>query len=179
MTVETELRQARDLFDGVALLRRAAAELDGSSSTREELLAYAERRLTEAGPVRVSVAARLLGMDEKTVRKWTRRGLFEQTPTSGYQRLDVPRLHEVWDFVRRLREAKKVAGLLDQVWWRLQDEAWLHNPDFREGYAQYLRGEYEIVRPRPETLPRGDDGGADGPGQADRGAPTRPPRSRV
>jgi hypothetical protein len=151
MTVETELRQARDLFDGVTLLERAAAELDESSPTREELLAFARRQLAEAAPVRVSVAAGLLGMDAKTVRAWIAHGVLRPTDSTGYQRLELDRVHQVWSLVRRLRDAKKVRGLLDEVWRRLMDDALINSAEFQESLAQMRRGEGVIVRPLPDA----------------------------
>jgi hypothetical protein len=180
MTVDTELRQAQKLFGAVDLLRRAAAELDEDSPTRKELLAHSDEKVAEADPLRVSVVARLFDVDEKTVRKWTGRGLFRRVPASGYVRLDPAGVYATWDLARHLREAeKRHPGLLGEIAWRLESAAIANSAEFQEGLGQYLRGEYEIVRPLPDDSARGDDGGADGPGEAVCGLPARAGTDRV
>jgi hypothetical protein len=170
MAVAAEVRQAQQLLDGVALLERAAGELDEASPTRVELLEFAARELREAPAVRVSVAAQLLGLDAKTVRAWASEGVLHRVETTGHQRLDLGRIHEVWSLVRQLREAGKQRGLLDEVYRRLQDDALLNSPEFNEGWEQYLRGEYEIVRPRVHASSRDDGRGTDDIGEEVRGA---------
>lgn len=143
-TLEHERCETRKMFEHVERLedlqRRIAPRLsDDEDHTMRDVIREA---LAHIQPVRVPIASDLLALDEKTVRSWVREGvLTEAHTTSSRKHLDPKRLHEVLHLVRELRQAGKTRGLLDAVWFRLQDEAILDRDDLAESLDQMHRGE--------------------------------------
>lgn len=143
-TLERERCEIHRLFDQVERLEdlreRLASRL--SDDEAEEMAAAVDQALDELQPVRVPIASDLLELDDKTVRSWLRDGLLtEADTTSSRTHLDPKRLHEVLHLVRELRETGKTRGLLDAVWFRLQDQALLDREDLAESLEQMHRGE--------------------------------------
>jgi hypothetical protein len=100
----------------------------------------------QSEPVGVETAARLLGVSEETVRKCVDIGLLSALTEKPRLLLDPGRLHEVAGLAEDLRAAgEREPELLDHVWYRLNDEAWLDDTDLLEGLAQMARGEYRTV----------------------------------
>jgi DNA-binding transcriptional MerR regulator len=115
-----------------------------TDSGRKTLRSVIDRTLKATPPVRPAVAARVLGLTEKTVRHWADEGVLT-IKQARPQRLDVERLHEVLHLLRDLREAGKTRGLLDEVWRRLSDQALLERTDLQESLAQMRRGEGRVL----------------------------------
>lgn len=143
-TLERERCEMRRLFAQVERLEglheRLASRL--SDDEADEMEAAVVQALDELQPVRVPIASDLLDLDDKTVRSWLREGLLtEVDTTSSRTHLDPKRLHKVLHLVRELREAGKTRGLLDAVWYRLQDQALLDREDLAESLEQMRRGE--------------------------------------
>ena len=143
MSPKTEHEEAeiRGLFANTDTLLRVAGIIesehpDEAAAVREA----AHNALAAAHPVRISIAASLLGMDEKTVRAWTREGVLT---AEGHSPLGVgpERLYEVLQLVQDLRAAGRDRKLLESVWYRLQDEALLDRADLIESLEQMRTGQ--------------------------------------
>jgi hypothetical protein len=120
-----------------------------TDKSREVLCGVIDRTLKATPPVRPAVAARVLGLTEKTVRHWADEGVLT-IKQARPRRLDPQRLHEVLHLVRDLREAGKTRGLLDEVWRRLSDEALLEREDLQESLEQMRRGEGTVLVSRDD-----------------------------
>lgn len=142
MSVAVEEKSIREMLDVVERIESVSRALpDGRQ--RSELLEAVRRLLPQIQPVRVEIAARLLGVSDKTVRAWVDAGLLFAAQEKPRLLLDPVRLHEVVHLAEDLRAAgRKNRELLDLIWYRLHDEAWLDDPDLMEGLAQMARGEY-------------------------------------
>jgi hypothetical protein len=103
--------------------------------------------LAEEDTIRPVIAARLLGLSEKTVRAWTEAGVLTVAQRSPRLLLDVRSVHAVSHLVSELRAAGQNRDLLDQVWRRLEDAALLDRDDLRENLAQMRHGEGHVLRP--------------------------------
>lgn len=146
--VADEEARTRAVLDRVEELEDIADSLE-DGETRARLLKVVARTVDDVGAVRVSVAAGLLNLDQKTVRAWAAEGVLVVSSAGSTARLDPQRLHEVWHLVRDLRRAGKTRGLLDEVFYRLADSALLGRDDLQESLAQMRRGEGDVVRPAP------------------------------
>ena len=92
------------------------------------------------------IAAKILGLSEKTVRAWADAGLLATRQRSPRLLLDVPSVHRVSHVLRELREEGLERDLLEHVWHRLEDQALLDREDLRESIAQLLRGDVIVLR---------------------------------
>jgi hypothetical protein len=79
--------------------------------------------LAEEATVRPVIAARILGLSEKTVRAWADAGLLTTTQRSPRLLLDVPSVHRVSHVLRELREEGLDRYPLGHVWHRSEDQA--------------------------------------------------------
>jgi DNA-binding transcriptional MerR regulator len=147
-----EEQTVRAALTTVEDVERVVLGMDRKDKDREVLCSVIDRTLKSTPPVRPAVAARVLGLTEKTVRHWTKEGVLTlKQATPKRQGLDPERLHEVMHLVRDLREAGKTRGLLDEVYRRLSDASLLDREDLQESLEQMRRGEGEVIRPRPAT----------------------------
>jgi hypothetical protein len=105
--------------------------------------------LAEEGTVRPVIAARLLGLSEKTVRAWAKAGVLAVAQQAPRLLLDVRSVHDVSHILRDLQALGKDRDLLAEVWRRLSDAALLDRPDLRESMEQMRRGEGQVLRPLP------------------------------
>ncbi len=147
--VETDAERTKELLSVVDDVAEVADTLPSSDPRRGKLLGAIAKTLAAAPPVRPIVAARLLGLSDKTVRAWAREGVLVIQQDEPRVLLDATRLYEVVALVHDLREAGKTRGLLDEVWRRLTDRALLDREDLAESLEQMRRGEGRTVRPRP------------------------------
>lgn len=148
-TVRAALTTVEDVERVVLGMTRQDAE---TRQSRDILCSVIDRTLKATPPVRPSVAARVLGLTEKTVRHWATEGVLtvkQATPDSP-KRLDPERLHTVLHLVRDLRAAGQTRGLLDEVWRRLSDQALLDREDLQESLAQMNRGEGAVLVARDD-----------------------------
>ncbi|MGS2640669.1 hypothetical protein [Streptosporangium sp. LJ11] len=137
---EVEERAALALFDQAQRLDGVAAsthEADTRDTVREvvhDLLAHAE-------PVRATVAAKLLGVDEKTVRAWVGEGLLTQVRGKPRLMLEAERLYAVATLVQDLRRVGRTRNLAEAVWRRLQDQEFLESDQLADGLRQMSQNE--------------------------------------
>jgi hypothetical protein len=147
MTIAVEERRLRGLFERVEVVEDVARTLPEDDERRARLLAVSDSALAEEGTIRPVIAARLLGLSEKTVRAWAAAGVLAVARRSPRLLLDVRSVHAVSHLVSELRAAGQDRDLLDQVWRRLEDAALLDREDLRESLDQMRRGEGRVLRP--------------------------------
>jgi DNA-binding transcriptional MerR regulator len=151
MTIAVEEKRVRSLFERVEVVEEVAMTLADDDERRAKLLAVSNAALADEGTIRPVIAARLLGLSEKTVRAWAAEGVLAVAQRSPRLLLDVQSVHAVSHIIRELRSLGKDRDLLDEVWRRLADAALLERDDLRESIEQMRRGEGRVLRPiRPE-----------------------------
>lgn len=155
MTIAIEERRVRSLFDRVEAVEDVARTLPEDDERRATLLQVSHAALADEGTIRPVIAARLLGLSEKTVRAWAAQGVLTVAQRTPRLLLDVQSVHVISHIVRDLRALGKDRDLLDEVWRRLSDAALLERPDFSESLGQMRRGEGTVLRP----LRQNDAGG--------------------
>jgi hypothetical protein len=148
MTIAVEERRLRSLFERVETVEDVARTLPEDDERRAKLLAVSDSALAEEGTIRPVIAARLLGLSEKTVRSWAEAGVLTIARRSPRLLLDVRSVHVVNHLVSELRTAGQDRDLLDQVWHRLTDSVLLDSDDLRKSLDQMRRGEGRVLRPR-------------------------------
>jgi hypothetical protein len=154
MPVLTEEREVRATWKRIEEIEDVAYTFAPTDDRRVRLFRVIRDELEHIPPVRPGIAARLLDLNEKTVRSWAREGVLfavDQTKTAKTARrllLDPTRLHEVFHLVRDLRATGKTRGLLDEVYRRLSDSALLDREDLAESLEQMRRGEGTVLIPR-------------------------------
>jgi len=147
MTIAVEEKRLRSLFERVEVVEDVARTLPEDDERRARLLAVSDSALAEEGTIRPVIAARLLGLSEKTVRAWTAAGVLVVAQRSPRLLLDVRSVHAVNHLVSELRLAGQDRDLLEQVWHRLEDATLLDREDLRESVDQMRRGEGRVLRP--------------------------------
>lgn len=147
MTIAIEERRVRSLFDRVEAVEDVARTLPEDDERRATLLQVSHAALADEGTIRPVIAARLLGLSEKTVRTWAAQGALTVAQRTPRLLLDVQSVHVISHVVRDLRALGKDRDLLDEVWRRLSDAALLERPDFSESLGQMRRGEGTVLRP--------------------------------
>ena len=147
MTIAVEEKRLRSLFERVEVVEDVARTLPEDDERRARLLAVSDSALAEEGTIRPVIAARLLGLSEKTVRAWAAAGVLTVAQRSPRLLLDVRSVHAVSHLVSELRAAGQDRDLLDQVWHRLEDAALLDREDLRDSLDQMRRGEGRVLRP--------------------------------
>lgn len=121
MTVAVEYERLRSLFGHVQAIEDVARTLPENDERRARLLAVSDSILAEEATVRPVIAARLLGLSEKTVRAWAAAGALIIARRTPRLLLDLRSVHAVSRLVRELRSAGQHRDLLDQVRHRLAD----------------------------------------------------------
>jgi hypothetical protein len=147
MSVAVEEDRVRSLFDRVEAVEDVARTLPEGDDRRSRLLAVSTATLADEGTIRPVIAAKLLGLSEKTVRAWAAQGVLTIAQRMPRLLLDVQSVHVVTHILRDLRAAGKDRDLLDEVWRRLSDSALLDRADLRESIEQMRRGDGRVLRP--------------------------------
>jgi hypothetical protein len=147
VSVAAEEQRIRSLFERVEVIEEVAGSLPEDDDRRARLLAVSRDALAEEGTVRPVIAAKILGLSEKTVRAWASAGLLSTRQKAPRLLLDVPSVHEVSHILRALRADGLDRDLLEHVWHRLEDQALLDRADLAESIEQLRRGEFVVLRP--------------------------------
>lgn len=147
MSVSTEERRIRNLFERVETIEEVAETLPEGDDRRERLLALSSDALAEEATVRPVIAAKILGLSEKSVRAWADAGLLATRQRTPRLLLDVPSVHRVSHVLRELREEGMERDLLEHVWRRLEDQVLLDREDLAESIGQLRRGDVVVLRP--------------------------------
>jgi hypothetical protein len=153
VSIAVEERRIRGLLDRVEAVEDVARTLPEDDQRRARLLEVSNAALADEGTVRPVIAARLLGMSEKTVRAWTSQGVIVAVRRTPRLLLDLQSVHEISHIVRELRGHVRDRDLLDEVWRRLHDAALLERADLQESIEQMHRGEGRVLRPIRENGP--------------------------
>jgi hypothetical protein len=153
MSVATEEQRIRSLFGHVETIEEVASTLPEHDARRARLLAVSREALAEEGTVRPVIAAKILGLSEKTVRAWAAAGLLSATQRSPRLLLDVPSVHAISHVLREIRADGLDRDLLEHVWRRLEDQALLDRADLQESIEQMHQGEVVVLRPLDAQLP--------------------------
>ncbi|WP_406387299.1 hypothetical protein [Streptomyces sp. NBC_00887] len=158
-TLEREKEQVKGLFDRVEEVEEVAEAIaETSPEQADKLRKVALSALHDAAPVRLSIAAALLDLSSRTVHSWVSEGLLPLR-TESPKRVDPETLHRVLHLVRELRAAGKQRGLLDAVWYRLQDATLLESAELQTSLKQLRRGELKPALTRAEEASAKTDKG--------------------
>jgi DNA-binding transcriptional MerR regulator len=149
MTIAVEEKRVRSLFERVEAVEEVAETLADGDERRSKLLAVSNAALAEEGTIRPVIAARLLGLSEKTVRAWAAEGVLVIAQRTPRLLLDVQSVHAISHIIRELRSVGKDRDLLDEVWRRLADAALLERDDLQESIEQMRQGQGRVLRPLP------------------------------
>ena len=149
MTIAVEETRIRNLFRWIEVMEDVARSLGKDDERRARLLEVSDAVLADEGTIRPVIAARLLGLSEKTVRAWAAQGVLVVAQRSPRLLLDARGVHEVSNIIGELRSLGRDRDLLDEVWRRLDDAALLERGDLAESIAQMRRGEGRVLRPAP------------------------------
>jgi DNA-binding transcriptional MerR regulator len=146
MSIALEERRIRSLFDRVETMEDVARTLPVDDDRRARLLEVSNAALADEGTVRPVIAARLLGLSEKTVRAWASHGVIGTAQRAPRLLLDLQSVHEVSHILRDLREHGRDRDLMDEVWRRLNDAVLLERADLQESIEQMRQGEGRVLR---------------------------------
>lgn len=147
MSVATEEQRIRSLFKRVETIEEVAGTLPEDDERRARLLAVSRDALVEEGTVRPVIAAKILGLSEKTVRAWAAAGLLSARQQCPRLLLDVPSVHAISHVLQEIRADGLERDLLEHVWHRLEDQALLDRADLQESIEQLRRGDVVVLRP--------------------------------
>jgi hypothetical protein len=147
MSIAVEEARIRSLFDRAETVEDVARTLPEHDERRARLLEVSSATLEDGGAIRPVIAARLLGLSEKTVRAWVAQGVLTAAQQTPRLLLDPHSIHLVSHILRELREHGRDRDLLDEVWRRLSDSALLERADLQESLEQMRRGEGRVLRP--------------------------------
>jgi hypothetical protein len=147
MSIAIEEQRIRSLFDRVEVVEDVARTLPQGDERRAKLLAVSTATLADEGTVRPVIAARLLGLSERTIRTWAKQGVLAVAQHSPRLLLDLQSVHQVRHIVQDLRAVGKDRNLLDEVGRRLSDAALLDRADLSESIEQMRPGKGRVLRP--------------------------------
>lgn len=147
MTIAVEEKRVRDLFDRVEAVEDVARTLADGDERRAKLLAVSDATLADEGTIRPVIAARLLGLSEKTARAWAANGVLAVAQRKPRLLLDVRSVHVISHILADLRARGHDRDLMEEVWRQLSDAAMLERDDLKESIAQMRRSEGHVLRP--------------------------------
>lgn len=113
-----------------------------SPQLRRRLTLMRQRREQEVPGVRVSVAAKMLGLSERTTRDWLAHGPLDPVPDAKPARVSTASLAEVLPVVGKLRELGQDRELLRALIDKLEADRILSSPRVKKSLEQFRRGEY-------------------------------------
>jgi hypothetical protein len=149
VTVAVEEARIRRLLERVEVVEDVPNSMDTDDERRTKLLEVSEGALADEGAIRPVIAAKLLGLSERTVRSWADAGVLQVVSEHPRLMLDLVRVHLVSHLIRELRAAGKNRDLIDAVVHRLSDGLLLQDEDLRESLEHMRRGEGRVLRPKP------------------------------
>lgn len=147
MTIAVEEKRVRNLFERVETVEAVARTLAEDDERRARLFAVSNSELAEEATIRPVIAARLLGLSERTIRAWAAEGVLPVVQRKPRLLLDVRGVHVIRDILCDLRSHGKDRDLLDEVWRRLSDAALLERADLAESIEQMRQGRGRVLRP--------------------------------
>lgn len=145
MSLADDVRAAETAVLDLIDLEAAAQDPSVSPQLRRRLTVMRQRREEAVPGVRVSVAAGLLGLSERTVRDWMARGPLDPVPGAKPARVSTTSLARVVPLVHRLREIGEDRDLLRRIVEHLEDDRVRSLPRVKQSLEQLRRGDYEFV----------------------------------
>jgi DNA-binding transcriptional MerR regulator len=152
VTLSLEEKRVRSLFERVETVEDVADTLAENDERRARLLAVSNSALADEATIRPVIAARLLGLSEKTIREWAANGVLSVAQRKPRLLLDVHSVHTISHILRDVRASGRDRGLLEEVWRRLNDTALLDRSDLRESLEQMRRGDGRVLRPKTRSV---------------------------
>jgi excisionase family DNA binding protein len=139
--VETERRQVDEILEEVRRLDALweAVETGRRGEARRELRDLRARRIGHARPVRLAIAADLLGVSLPTVRAWADEGVLEWRDGSP-RRVSLDSVLRVRPIVKGLKEMGQSRDLLAAVLAQVEDEATLSDRRLQASLKQMRQG---------------------------------------
>jgi hypothetical protein len=117
----------------------------GDSDEIGQVRELADRRLTDAAPIRLSHAQRLLGVSNQTVRTWAQQGILDDFGGSP-QRVGLRSVIRAKEIADELRAQGRSRDFMSAVLSRLEALALKRDPDFKESVRQMHQGK-RLPRP--------------------------------
>jgi DNA-binding transcriptional regulator YdaS (Cro superfamily) len=149
VTLAVEERRVRSLFERVETVEGVAGTLAADDERRATLLAVSNSALSEEATIRPVIAARLLGVSEKTIRAWAADGVLRVAARKPRLLLDVHAVHVISHILRDLRTRGRDRHLLEEVWRRLSDDA--QSRPARCSASSSVSHQEQSLRARPPT----------------------------
>lgn len=143
MSLITDLSAAEAAVHDLIDLDAAMSDPSVSPDVRRRLTQMRQRREREVPGVRVSVAAKLLGLSERTTRDWMVDGPLDPVPGMKPARVSTASLATVLPAVQKLRELGQDRELLRALIDRLEAERILSSPRVKKSLEQFRRSECE------------------------------------
>jgi hypothetical protein len=144
MSLIDDVRAAEAAVADLIDLDVATNDPSVSPQLRRRLTRMRQRREHEVPGVRVSVAAKMLGLSERTTRDWLDRGPLDAVPGAKPVRISTASLARVLPAVQGLREIGQDRDLLPALVDRLEDQRIRSHPRVRTSLDQLHRGDYEF-----------------------------------
>ena len=145
MSLTDDVRAAEAAVLDLIDLDVATRDPSVSPQLRRRLTAMRQRREEGLPGVRVSVAADLLGVSERTVRDWAARGPLDLVPNAKPVRVSTTSLARVVPLVKQLQTIGQDRDLMRTLVERLEDERVRSLPRVKKSLNQLEGGDYELV----------------------------------
>jgi len=129
----------QDLID----LDAATQDPSVSPQLKRRLTLMRQRRVQGVPGVRVSVAAKMLGLSERTTRDWLAGGPLDPVSGAKPARVSTASLATVLPALQKVRELGHDRELLRALIDRLDAETILSSPRVKKSLEQFRRGEHE------------------------------------
>lgn len=143
MTVKEREKTINSAVAEIEQLDRAGAALASGddAKARRAVEKARELRLKAAPPIPVSVAARMLGVSEPTVRDWADRGLLDDASRQRQPRaFSLESVLGVLEDLNELRRLGRERGLRDALLARIDDRLTAQDPAVLRSLRQAKRG---------------------------------------
>jgi hypothetical protein len=148
-TIADDAQRIGVLFNRIDNVDEVAYSFPEHDDRCERLLDLAKATLAEKGTIRPTVAASLLGVDEKTVREWADHGVLTIATRRPRLLLDAVSVCELSRLIPDLR-TQDDRELLDEIWRQLGDQPPSRRTD-QESPTPAQRPGAIIPRPRAAT----------------------------
>jgi hypothetical protein len=149
-TIADDAQRIGVVFNRIDDLDEVAYSFPDHDDRCQRLLDVADATLAQEAPIRPTVAASLLDVDEKTVREWADNGVLTIATKRPRLLLDIVSVYEISRLIRDLRTMDDDQGLLDETWRSLSDRAPADTVDIQSRSRTQLRTR---VVPRQRTAP--------------------------
>ena len=118
-TIAEDARRIGVLFNRIDDLDEVAYSFPEADDRCDRLRQLANATLAEEAPIRPTVAAALLGVDEQIVREWGISGVLIVATRRPRLAFDVTSVYEISRLIRDLRELDR--DQLDEMWHQLTE----------------------------------------------------------